>query len=161
MVARSICGACRPLQKFAPLLRSRTSLISGPISRSTRAISWPISLVIRLPSSGRLRMTSRQSAVVSNRTGAVTGSLLLLRGDAGLLDDVFPLRQFFDDAPMEILRSASGSVEARLQETLAHVRASHHADQRRSEALDNLPGRTGRHHDALPRIGERGRHAGL
>src|SRR5262245_43203284 len=114
MVVRSIFGACRPLQKFAPLPRSRTSLISGPISRSTRPISWPISLVIRLPSSGRLRMTSRQSALDSNTTGAVTGVLALLiaccllRGDAGLLDDGLPLRQLLDDAPMEILRPASG-----------------------------------------------------
>src|SRR5262249_20440435 len=167
MVARSICGACRPLQKFAPVPRSRTSLISGPISRSTRAISWPISLVIRLPSLGRLRMTSRQSALVSNRTGAVTGTLALLiadcllRGYARLLDDVLPFRQLFDDAPMEILWSASGCVEARVQEAVAHVRASHHAGQRRSETLDNLPGRAGRHHDALPGIGERGRYTGF
>src|SRR5215469_5452672 len=113
MVARSICGDCRPLQKLAPLPRSRTSLISGPRSRSTRAISAPISLLIRLPSAGRLRMTSRQSAFVSNRTSAVTlASLLLLRGDARLLDDVLPLRQLFDDAAMEILRSAPGGVKA-------------------------------------------------
>src|SRR5262247_3483057 len=147
MVARSILGACRPLQKFAPLPRSRTSLISGPIALSTRPISWPISLVIRLPSSGRLRMTSRQSALDSNRTGAVTGhSLCLLRGDAGLLDDGLPLRQLLDDAPMEILRPASGGVEARVQEALAHVGASHHAGQRGGKALDDILGRTDGHH---------------
>src|SRR5215831_13759197 len=108
MVARSICGAWRPLQKFAPLPRSRTSLVS-----------WPISLVIRLPSSGRLRMTSRQSALVSNRTGAVTGCSCLLGGDAGFLDDGLPLRDFFDDASMEIVGAASGGGETCVQEALA------------------------------------------
>src|SRR4051812_12213789 len=112
MLARSIAGACRPLQKCAPLPRSRTSLISGPRSRSTRAISAPISLVIRLPSSGRLSTTSRQSALVSNRTGDVTESFSLLGGDAGFLNHVLPLRQLFHDAPVKILRAAAGRVEA-------------------------------------------------
>src|SRR5262245_59644625 len=155
MVARSICGACRPLQKFAPLPRSRTSLVSGPTSRSTRAISWPISLVIRLPSSGRLRMTSRQSALLSNRTGAVTGCSCLLGGDAGFLNDGFSLRDFFDDASMEIVGAAPGSGETCVQETLAHIGAAHDADQGRGKSIDCFLGRASRSHDALPGIGER------
>src|SRR5215510_9762452 len=150
MVARSICGACRPLQKFAPLPRSRTSLVSGPMSRSTRAISWPISLVMRLPSSGRLRMTSRQSALVSNRTGAVTGCSCLLGGDAGFLDDGLPLRDFFDDASMEIVGAASGGGETCVQEALAHVGAAHDADQGRGETLDGFLRGAGRNQDSLP-----------
>src|SRR5438270_7276401 len=154
MVARSICGAWRPLQKFAPLPRSRTSLVSGPSSRSTRAISWPISLVIRLPSSGRLRMTSRQSALLSNRTGAVTGRSYLLDGDAGFLNDSLPFRDFFDNAPMEILGAASGGVEARVQEALAHIRAAHDSDQGRGEALHRLFWTACWNQDALPGIGK-------
>src|SRR5215468_8214105 len=138
MVARSICGACRPLQKFAPLPRSRTSLVSGPISCSTRAISWPISLVIRLPSSGRLRMTSRQSALVSNRTGVVTGCSFLLGGDARFLNDGLPLRDFFDDASMKVFGAAPGRVEAGVQKALAHIGAAHDADQGRGEPLDGF-----------------------
>src|SRR5689334_394495 len=161
MVARSICGACRPLQKFAPLPRSRTSLVSGPISRSTRAISWPISLVIRLPSSGRLRMTSRQSALVSNRTGVVTGCSCLLGGDAGFLNDGLPLWNFFDDASMELCGAASGRVEPCVQEALAHVGATHDADQRRGETFDCLLWGSRRNHDALPGIGKRRRYTGL
>src|SRR5262249_55211256 len=144
-----------------PLPRSRTSLVSGPMSRSARAISWPISLVMRLPSSGRLRMTSRQSALVSNSTGAVTGCSCLLGGDAGFLDNGFPLRDFFDDTSMEFCGAAAGCVEPCVQEALAHVRAEHDSDQSRGEAVDSFLWGAGRNHDALPGIGERSRYAGL